>query len=141
MLTETRVNHDSVMLFVACLIDISFVIYWIVVAIDIVPEQYMFRDYKSDVMQSWNWSFLPLDLLISFTGILAAVLWRQNRASWIVFITISLSLMFCAGLQAIAFWVLVGDFDPTWWGMNLVLMIVPCIFLPNLLRKLATTIP
>jgi hypothetical protein len=39
-----------------------------------------------------------------------------------------------SGLNAIAFWVIRGDFDPTWWIPNLYLLIYPFFFLPQLLR-------
>jgi len=121
-----------------CLIDIAFICYWIIVAIDVVPEQYMFRDYHTDFMVAWNWSFLPLDILISLTGLAAAVLWRRSNPVWILVMVISLSLMFCAGLQAIAFWWLIEDFDPSWWAMNLVLMIVPLCSVRTLHSELKT---
>jgi hypothetical protein len=36
--------------------------------------------------------------------------------------------MFCSGLQAIAFWVLRQDYDPTWWIPNLCLMVLPLLY-------------
>ncbi len=45
---------------------------------------------------------------------------------------VSLALMFCAALQAVAFWWLVKDFDVTWWAMNLILIVVPLGSIPSL---------
>ena len=47
----------------------------------------------------------------------------------------SLSLTFCAGLMAISFWAIRGDFDPTWWGVNLALMIWPLFYLRGLITR------
>jgi hypothetical protein len=33
-------------------------------------------------------------------------------------------LMLCAGLMAVSYWTITGDFDPTWWGMNIWLIIL-----------------
>jgi hypothetical protein len=34
--------------------------------------------------------------------------------------------------MAVSFWAIRLDFDPSWWGANLFLVIWPCIFLPRL---------
>ncbi|MEU1994923.1 DUF5360 family protein [Nocardia gamkensis] len=39
--------------------------------------------------------------------------------------TISLTLTSVAGLQALAFWTLRGDFNPVWWAPNLFLLLFP----------------
>ena len=109
----------------ACCVDLGLLLYWLVVGLDIVPYAYMFKDYQISIISDWNWSFLPLDLLVSATGLYAAWLYRQNNKGWCFFLVMSLTLMFCAGLQAIAFWAIRGDFDLSWWGMNLLLMLVP----------------
>jgi len=36
----------------------------------VIPESYLFKDYDNPILQAWNWSFLPLDLCISFTDLI-----------------------------------------------------------------------
>ena len=50
---------------------------------------------------------------------------------------IALVLTCCAGLQAISFWAIRGDFKLGWWLPNLFLMLYPLWFLPALLRPTA----
>ena len=106
-------------------VDISFIIYWFLIWVDIVPEEYMFKNYRNPILQDWNWSFLPLDLLVSAFGCLAFFFWRNGNGLWRLSMIISMSFMFCAGLQAISFWWIRSDFDPIWWLMNLFLMLIP----------------
>ncbi|MCB9588029.1 MAG: DUF5360 family protein [Polyangiaceae bacterium] len=37
-----------------------------------VPADWLFRDYTDPNIVAWNWSFLPLDLLASVTGLSGA---------------------------------------------------------------------
>jgi hypothetical protein len=37
--------------------------------------------------------------------------------------------------MAISFWAIRGDFDVTWWIINLALMIWPWIYLPTLIKS------
>ncbi len=109
--------------------DIGFIIYWIITLLKIIPEEYLFKDYSNPIMIAWNWSFLPLDLMISFTGLLSLFLhWKQNE-KWKHLAFFSLVLTFCSGLQAISFWIISLDFDITWWIPNLYLMIYPIFFI------------
>ena len=119
--------------------DIGFLAYWslsalILAGVHIVPPDQMFKDYDQPIMQVWNWSFAPLDIILSLIGI-----WAVRRAargeSWERLAILSLALTFCAGLMAIAFWAIKGDFDVTWWGMNLFLMLWPLAYLPSLILK------
>lgn len=117
--------------------DWGFVLYWSVTALAAmqviaVPPAWMFRDYATPVMGAWNWSFAPLDLLASLFG-LAAVHAHRRGAPWRGAAIVSLALTSCAGLMAIAFWTLVGDFDLSWWAPNLALMLWPWIYLPRLM--------
>ncbi|MEH7679026.1 DUF5360 family protein, partial [Priestia megaterium] len=41
---------------------------------------------------------------------------------------------FCSGLQAIAYWAFIKDFDVTWWAFNLYLMIHPLFFIKLLIK-------
>ena len=62
------------------------------------------------------------DRLISASGL--ASLWAYNRRLevWRSLAVISLTLTMTSGLNAIALWVIRGDFDPTWWIPNLYLL-------------------
>jgi hypothetical protein len=116
--------------------DIAFIAYWLVTALHLIPPEFLFQDYTNPILRAWNWSFLPLDLLISFSGL--GSLWAYNRRLelWRSLVLISLTLTMTSGLNAIAFWVIRGDFDPTWWIPNLYLLIYPIFFLPQLLRPM-----
>jgi hypothetical protein len=123
-------------LLVVCflVVDIGFIAYWMITLLGVIPEENLFKDYANPILQSWNWSFLPLDLLVSATGLTAV---RRSRAGkrWESLALISLVLTSCSGLQAIAFWTLRSDFDPMWWAPNLVLLVYPLPFIVHLLRR------
>lgn len=74
-----------------------------------------------------NWSFLPLDLLVSATGITSVALRRRRTRGWhpLMLVSLSLSLTATAGLMALAYWTLRGEFDPQWWAPNLFLLLYP----------------
>ncbi len=123
------------------LVDIGFIIYWLITLLQLIPGEYLFKDYNNAILQAWNWSFLPLDLLISATGLMSLQFWRKQKAGWRVLAIVSLVLTVCSGLQAIAFWVLRLDFDIAWWAPNLFLLFYPLFFLPGLLREEAKGLP
>ncbi|WKN26867.1 DUF5360 family protein [Bacillus velezensis] len=102
--------------------DIGFIIYWIVTFFEWIPKN-----------MAWNWSFFPLDIFISLTGLYSLFLYKRKHALWRPFALISLVLTFCSGLQAIAFWVFIGDFDLMWWAFNLYLLLYPLYFIRKLL--------
>lgn len=111
------------------LTDLGFLAYWVVTLAHLIPAQYLFKDYDNPILMAWNWSFLPLDLLISATGLRALWLFRRGVDAWRPLAIISLTLTSCSGLQAISFWVLRSDFDPVWWIPNLFLLVYPWYFL------------
>lgn len=115
-------------------VDLGFVAYWAITLAGVLPEAWLFKDYHDPILHAWNWSFLPLDLLISATGLTALSLHRRGRATWRSWALLSLALTSCSGLQAIAFWALRGDYDLAWWAPNLFLLLYPALFLPRLLR-------
>jgi len=115
-------------------VDLGFLLYWAITLLHWIPPQYLFKDYENPILQAWNWSFLPLDLAISATGLSALYLWRKGKESWRPLALISLVLTFCSGLMAVAFWTLRGDFDPSWWAPNLFLLLYPLFFLPGFLK-------
>ena len=104
------------------------ILYWIfasLVALDVIlvsPET-MYSDYENPTVVAWNWSFFPLDVTFSVAGLYGRY-GKVSGSRQAVLSTFSLSLMFCAGLMAISFWIVVGSFDPFWWGVNLWLMLL-----------------
>jgi len=114
--------------------DLGFVAYWLVTLSGILPDEYLFKDYHEPVLVAWNWSFLPLDLLISATGLASLFAHRRAHLLWRPLALLSLALTSCSGLMAISFWVLRRDFDPSWWIPNLYLLVYPLFFLPRLMR-------
>lgn len=109
--------------------DIGFIVYWLLAAFANLPAEYLFKDYENPIMVAWNWSFLPLDLLISATGLSCLYLQKRDTTRAEMLAIVSLSLTVCSGLQAIAFWVIRSDYSLSWWAMNLYLLIYPFFFL------------
>ena len=108
--------------------EVGMIAYWIfatAVLLEIIQidPALMYSDYKNPIIVSWNWSFLPIDLLFAILGLVATYVPMNGQRQQFLS-TISLSLMFCAGLMAIAFWAIQGSFDPTWWAVNLWLMLL-----------------
>ncbi|MGY0496987.1 DUF5360 family protein [Nocardia sp. FBN12] len=107
--------------------DALLMLYWVAVAINMIPKESAFRDYTNPIMQAWNWSFFPLDLAASIFGFAGVYLVRiRHRIGWLI-LTIGLTLTFCAGFMAISFWAYYGDFNVSWWISNALLMVVPAI--------------
>ena len=114
--------------------DLGFIVYWLITALHLIPAQYLFQDYTNPILTAWNWSFLPLDLMVSVSGFAALWAYSKKLELWRSLALISLSLTFVSGLNAVSFWLIRGDFDPTWWIPNLYLLIYPLFFLPKLLK-------
>lgn len=114
--------------------DVGMLLYWAITAamaiklIDI-PGEWLFKDYHDPRVVAWNWSFFPLDILFSLTGLASLRMEKAGNENWKIMATISLTLTVCAGLMAISYWLIVRDFDPTWWIPNLFLMIWPLPYL------------
>jgi Family of unknown function (DUF5360) len=115
--------------------DIGFILYWAITALHLIPDEFLFQDYKNELLVAWNWSFFPLDIFVSVSGLSSLYFWRKNNEIWLKLALISLILTFCSGLQAIAFWVIRKDFDISWWLPNLFLLLYPLFFLPKFLKK------
>ncbi|MCE9501484.1 MAG: YvaD family protein [Leptospira sp.] len=109
--------------------DIGFIVYWIITLFHLIPDEYLFPDYRNPVTVAWNWSFFPLDMFISATGLLSIYLKKRDNRIWKNIALISLILTFCSGLQAISFWTIAGYFDISWWLPNLFLMLYPPYFI------------
>jgi hypothetical protein len=116
------------------LVDISFLVYWFVTAAGLLPAESLYANYDDPVMVSWNWSFLPLDLFISATGLAGLWMARRGDARWRLMVVLSLGFTVASGANAIAFWALQRYFDMGWWAPNLVLLLGPLPFLWQLLR-------
>jgi hypothetical protein len=39
------------------LTDVGFILYWLITILNIIPEKYLFKDYKNPLLVAWNWSF------------------------------------------------------------------------------------
>jgi hypothetical protein len=134
--------------------DVGFLLYWAVslllllvsllllLGLEVVPQSWLFKDYDDPIVYAWNWSFFPLDMVLSICGLLALRRYSRGDPSWRGLATFSLALTFCAGFMAISFWAIRLDFDPSWWAANLFLTIWPLFFLPTLaLRPWANDTP
>ena len=120
--------------------DIGMLLYWsltILLALKLlnIPGDWLFKDYDDPRVMAWNWSFFPIDIALSVTGLKSLQLEKQNNDAWRMWAVVSLTLTVCAGLMAISYWVLVKDFDPSWWIPNLFLMIWPIPFILKLAKN------
>lgn len=120
--------------------DVGFLLYWTITFFGWIPEEYLFKDYHNPILVAWNWSFLPLDLLVSATGLASLYFYVRKNEHWRSLALISLVLTFCAGLQAIAFWTIRQDFDWSWWLVNLYLLAYPCFFIKSVINNRADVI-
>jgi hypothetical protein len=116
-------------------VDIGFLLYWFVTAFHLLPKEYLYSDYENPILVAWNWSFMPLDLLVSATGLSAIALWRKRDSRWETLALLSLAFTSASGLQAISYWVIRREFDLMWWTPNLFLLIYPWFFILPMFRK------
>jgi len=115
--------------------DLGFVLYWSVSALNLLPADWLYKDHENPILHAWNWSFSPLDLAASFSGLAALRFAARTSPKWQKLALISATLTFCAGLMAISFWFLRRDFDPAWWAPNIYLMLWPVTVLRELLSR------
>ncbi|GHE65380.1 hypothetical protein GCM10018785_37820 [Streptomyces longispororuber] len=138
--------------------DLAFLLYWSVALLGLIPAEYAYKDYDDPVMSDWNYSFLPLDVAASATGLASLYLCRRerrtgypcrrehrtdspDRTAWRPLMLVSLTLTSTAGLQAVVFWALRGDWSPTWWIPNLALLLFPVPAIVRLTRRAAAGAP
>ena len=122
--------------------DILFLTYWFFSVLHIaglfaLPPSMMYGEFEQPRVFAWNWSFFPIDVLFSITGLLAVRLARRGDLRWRPIAIISLCLTFVAGFMACAYWTILGEFDPSWFLPNLALVIWPLFFLPRLIQATA----
>jgi Family of unknown function (DUF5360) len=99
------------------------------------PASLMYGGYGTPVIDAWNWSFAPLDVAFALTGLAAVQLAARGDARWWPLVLVSLSLTLCAGLMALSFWALRGEFVFSWWATNAVLMAAGLYWLVRLVRR------
>jgi hypothetical protein len=125
-------NYNKILFALILITDIGFIAYWALTSLKVIPDEYMFKDHNNIFMQSWNWSFLPIDLLISIFGFYTVYLYKNNNPAWRSFAIISLTLTFSAGFLALSFWTVQNDYELTWWLLNGFLVVYPIILMPHL---------
>ncbi|WP_394841420.1 YvaD family protein [Pendulispora brunnea] len=115
--------------------DIGFIVYWAITALHALPPSWLFKDYDQSLAVAWNWSFLPLDLFVSATGLGSLALAKKRPQVAVRLAALSLVLTSCSGLQAISFWAARCDVDMGWWLPNLYLLLYPLPFLAMFVRS------
>ena len=122
--------------------DVLFLLYWSIAAADLinlisVPESYMYKDASMPRVVAWNWSFVTIDVAFSIFGLSAVRAFKTGDASWRPKAIVSLVLTCCAGIMAIGYWTILGEFDPFWYIPNFILFAWPLFFLPGLVKETA----
>lgn len=122
--------------------DLLFLAYWTLSAIEAlgliaVPPDLLFAGHDEPRVVAWNWSFLPLDLAFSILGLAAVRAAHAGRPVWRPLALMSLICTMIAGGMAVAYWTLLGEFDPAWFLPNLALLIWPLFFVPGLVRDMS----
>jgi len=111
-------------------IDFGFIFYWLLIALNLIPHEWVFQNYDDPNVRAWNWSFLPLDIAASITGFMG-IKGKGNLA----LLVISSALTMVAGGMALAFWGIQGFFNLGWWLPNLFLFVAGLIFLVRLVNS------
>ena len=111
-------------------IDFGFILYWLLIALNLIPHEWVFQNYDDPNVRAWNWSFLPLDIAASITGFIG-IKGKGNLA----LLVISSTLTMVAGGMALAFWGIQGFFNLGWWLPNLFLFVAGLIFLVRLVKS------
>jgi hypothetical protein len=122
--------------------DLAFLIYWVFAGLDVsgvlsLPADWLYPNAHDPRVVAWNWSFFPLDIAFSVTGLWAVRASQQGKPIWRPLALISLILTIVAGGMACSYWLLIREIDPVWFGMNLVLMVWPMLFVRGLVKAMA----
>lgn len=126
------ISQTKILKYLFIFVDLSFIIYWTITYFHLIPNEFLFSDYNNPIVVNWNWSFLPIDLLISFTGITSIYLYNKQSPIWTNIALISLVLTLSSGLMAISYWLFKGEYNLTWWIPNLFLIFYPIYFIYHL---------
>jgi hypothetical protein len=121
--------------------DLLFLAYWSVSGLAQthilrIPRDWMYAHFDQALVVAWNWSFLPLDVAFSVLGLSAVVAARRRLPVWRPLALLSLAFTMAAGGMAVAYWTILGEFDPPWFLPNLALVVWPLFFLPGLVSGL-----
>ncbi len=122
--------------------DIAFLLYWTVSGlmqggVIHAPRDWMYAHFDRPDVVAWNWSFLPVDLAFSLTGLSAVAAARRGDPVWRPLALLSLAFTMVAGGMAVGYWTIQREFEPTWFLPNLALMVWPILFLPGLVTETA----
>lgn len=98
--------------------DLGLTAYWVLTALHIISVG------GEAWLTAWNWSFVPLDALAILAGLTWSQLPRDHRWSGPMF-AVALALTHAAGIMAISFFSLWGNWDVSWWLVNLWLTLMP----------------
>ncbi len=115
--------------------EVLMVVYWILATALVlewvtIDPALMYSDYENPLVVAWNWSFFPIDIAFATIG-LFATFGHVDRQRKFKLETTAATLMVCAGLMAISFWVITGDFNAVWWGVNIWLILLGLLNLYN----------
>lgn len=109
--------------------DLGFIFYWVATAAGVLSVG------GDQTVSDWNWSFLGLDLIAISTGLGSVFLARAGHSAAHGLMVVSLALTSAAGLMAVNFWAIRGEFDPAWWIPNVWLFLFPVVALYLLFRS------
>ena len=110
------------------LVDLGFIAYWVITYFHLLPYELLYNDYTNPILVDWNWSFFPIDMMISLSGLVSIRLHQKKLQQWKFFAFSSLLLTVCSGLMANSFWSYRLDFNLTWWIPNLFLLLYPLFY-------------
>ncbi|MFE1596680.1 DUF5360 family protein [Nocardia sp. NPDC058705] len=111
--------------------DLGFLAYWVAIALGLISVG------ADEFLQQWNWSFLGLDAAAIGLGLVGLALGRRSASSMLL-IVVSLSLTSAAGLMALNFYVIRGEYSLMWWIPNLWLFAFPVVALVGIIRASAS---
>jgi hypothetical protein len=108
--------------------EIGMLAYWIlatalVLELIAIDPALMYSNYENPLVVAWNWSFFPIDVAFAVIGLTARFGTLSGPLRFKLEITAAV-LMFCAGLMAVSYWSITGEFSTTWWALNIWLVII-----------------
>lgn len=110
--------------------DLGFLAYWGATALGLISVG------SDEFLQQWNWSFIGLDLVAIGLGLVGLAL-GPRRPVALPMIIVALPLTSAAGLMALNFYLIRGEYSLMWWIPNLWLFAFPIVALAKLFRILA----